>query len=64
MHCKYNNRGRGIFLCGSHKMFSLIPPRDYISDTEQNQISRRTRMRMERVLGGQGRMVWLKINGD
>jgi hypothetical protein len=35
--------------------FSMGPPRDYISIIEQNQI--RERMRMERVLGGQGRSV-------
>jgi hypothetical protein len=38
-------------------MFSMVPPRNYISSTEQNQI----RIRMERVLGSQGRRVRLKI---
>jgi hypothetical protein len=38
----------------------MDPPRDYISSTEQNQI----RMRMERVLGSQGRSVRLKIDSE
>jgi hypothetical protein len=38
---KYNNRGSG-FLCGLHisiagqRIFSMDPPRDYISNTEPN----------------------------
>jgi hypothetical protein len=39
--------------CWSTDVFSINPPRDYISGTEQNQISRRMRTRMERVLGSQ-----------
>jgi hypothetical protein len=56
------------FLCSSHifigrqRMFSMGPPRDYISGTEQNQVSRTTGSRMERVLSGQGRRVRLKID--
>jgi hypothetical protein len=40
----------------------MCPPRDYISSTEQNQI--KTRMRMERVLGSQGKSVRLKIDSE
>jgi hypothetical protein len=43
--------------CWATDVFSMDPPRDYISGTEQ--IQRRTRM--ERVLGRQGRRVRLKI---
>jgi hypothetical protein len=39
-------------------LFSMDPPRGYISSTEQNQI----RTRMNRVLGSQGRRVRLKID--
>jgi hypothetical protein len=38
------------------------PLQDCISGTEPIQISCRTRMRMERVIGGKGRMVWIKID--
>jgi hypothetical protein len=46
-------------------MFSMVPPRGYISGTEPNQIRMRVermRTRMERVLGSQGRRVRLKID--
>jgi hypothetical protein len=39
-------------------MFSVDPPRDYISNTEEIQMS----TRMEQVLGIQGRRVRLKID--
>jgi hypothetical protein len=48
--------------CWATDVFSMGPPRDYISGTEQNQMSRRTRTRMERVLFGQGGRVRLKID--
>jgi hypothetical protein len=38
----------------------MVPPRDCINGTEQNQI--RTRTRMERVLGSQGTRIRLKID--
>jgi hypothetical protein len=40
----------------------FLPPRDYISGTEQNQTSRKTRRRMQRVLGSHGRRVQLKTD--
>jgi hypothetical protein len=43
-------------------LFSVGPPRYYIRGTEQNQASRRTRMRMEQVLDSQGKSVRLKID--
>jgi hypothetical protein len=50
-----------IHCCETH-VFSTGPPRDYISGTEQTQMSRRTRTRMERLLGSEGRRVQLKID--
>jgi hypothetical protein len=47
--------------CWATDVFSVSPPRDYISGTGPNQVSRRTRKRMERALGSQGRRVRLKI---
>jgi hypothetical protein len=48
--------------CWETDVFSMDPPRDYKSSTEQNEVSRITRMRMERVLGSRGRRVQLKID--
>jgi hypothetical protein len=51
--------------CWSKDVFSMSPPRDYISSPVINQKSvgeLRERMRMERVLGSQGRRVRLKID--
>jgi hypothetical protein len=48
--------------CWATEVSSMGPPRDYISGTEQNQVSGRTRTRTERVLGSQGRRVRLKID--
>jgi hypothetical protein len=47
--------------CWATDVFFMDPTRDHISCTEQKQVSRRTRMRMERVLGSQGRRIQLKI---
>jgi hypothetical protein len=47
--------------CWATDVFSMDPPRDYISGTELNQIIRRMRTRMERALGSEGRRVRLKI---
>jgi hypothetical protein len=55
----------GYIHCGATDVFSVGPPRDYISGTEPNKIrigSDRTRMRMGRVLGSQGRRVRLNID--
>jgi hypothetical protein len=48
--------------CWATTVFSMDPPRDYISGTEQNQMSRRKRM--ERVFSNQGRRVLLKIESE
>jgi hypothetical protein len=67
MRCKYNI-GNAVFmsfvyiLCCEMDMFSMDPPRDYVSSTEQNQMSRTTRTKMGRVLGSRGRRVHLKID--
>jgi hypothetical protein len=45
--------------CWATDVFSMGPPRDYISSTEWNELSR---TRMGRVLGSQGRRVRLKID--
>jgi hypothetical protein len=50
------------FHCWATDTFSMGPPRDHISGTEPNETSRRTRTRMERVLGSQERRVRLKID--
>lgn len=43
-------------------VFSMCPPRDYISGTEQNPGSCRTRTKMELFLGGQGTRIRLKTD--
>jgi hypothetical protein len=48
--------------CWAMYVFYMDPSRDYIGGTEQNQTSRRTRMRMGPVLGGKGRRVRLKTD--
>jgi hypothetical protein len=66
--CKYSNKGRGVSYVFSiypllgNDVFSVGPPRDYVSGREQNKVSHRRRMRMERVLGSQGRRARLKID--
>jgi hypothetical protein len=45
--------------CWATNVFSMSSSRDYISSTEQNQTSRRTRTRVERVLGSH--LLWAVV---
>jgi hypothetical protein len=57
---KHNNTGRGVFC--EVRMFSMDPPRDYISSPiEKSEACRRMRTSLEGVLGSQERKALLKI---